>query len=132
MDFKEKRKLITKKIVETMNILDTTKYNGKKYEELFTKMTDDEFKKYMNEFLNDEDRHFYLEMEPFSQSEPDLTKIKKAADYLKIPLDEYVYLPFENPKGEPIRTPYKVPVGYIQVKRLRAKRFLEISYLNVA
>ena len=116
--FQDKRKRITEKIYKVFSILDKTGLNTKKYQQLFEGMTDDEFKRYMKNFLNDEDKNFYLECLP-NKNEPSLKQIKSALEYLNVPLDEYVYYRHDGNKSNPIRTRYKVPVGYIHIKRLQ-------------
>lgn len=116
--FQNKRKQITEKIYKVFSILDKTGLNTKKYQQLFEGMTDDEFKRYIKDFLKDEDKNFYLECLP-NKNEPSLKQIKSALEYLKVPMDEYVYYRHDGNKNNPIRTRYKVPVGYIHIKRLQ-------------
>ena len=106
----KKRKEIEDLIYSTFNILDKTGTNTKKYKGIFSKMNDDQFNKYMKEFLNDNDENFYLEIEPFER-EPHIEDIKKALDFLKVPVEEYVYFPHLNEGGEPIRTKDRIIVG---------------------
>lgn len=109
-----------------MDLLDPSKYNSNKYKELFSSMSDTAFSKWINNLLGDEDNNFRLEVTSFKQNQDDLRieNIKKAADYLKVPLDEYIYMPFMNPEGKPLRSRDPVPVGYIHIRRLGMKRFL--------
>ena len=113
-----KRKKIEEMIYGVFDRLDKTGTNTKKYKAIFSRMDDKAFNSYMKKFFADDSRNYYLEILPFER-EPKLEHIKEAADYLKVPLEEYVYLPFSNPDGEPLRTRYKVPVGYIHIKRLQ-------------
>ena len=107
----EKRKKAEKMIYDTFNILDSSGSNTKKYKSILGKLSDAQFDDFMKKFLSSEKDNFYLETIPLEQ-EPKLQDIKKAADYLKIPLEEYVYMPYVNGDTEnPIRTPYPVPVG---------------------
>lgn len=107
-----KRKEIEKMIIETFNILDKSGRNGEFYKTFFKNMSDKEFDSYMKKFLADDKQNFYLEVTPFQKNgEPTIQDIKDAADYLEIPLNEYVYMPYANPEGEPVRSPYPVPVG---------------------
>jgi hypothetical protein len=119
-DVKTKRKQIEEKVFKTMKLLDPQGYNTKHYEELFSSMTDAQFSKCINNLISDEDNNFTLELTPFENNHVDLKidDIKKAADYLKVPLDEYIYLPFVNPEGKPVRSREKTPVGYVHMKRL--------------
>ena len=46
----------------------------------------------------------------------------KALKYLNVPSDEYVYYRHSTDIDNPIRTRYKVPVMYVNLRRLRVKR----------
>lgn len=124
-DIKTKRKKIEEKVYKTMKLLDPQGYNEKRYKELFSKMSDAQFTRWINKLLSDEDNNFILETTPFEKNHTDLAidDIKKAADYLGVPLDEYIYMPFMNPDGKPVRSATPAPVGYIHAKRLGMKRF---------
>jgi hypothetical protein len=75
----------------------------------------------MKKFLANEDDNFYLEIAPFEKDrEPSITDIENAANFLKIPLHEYVYTPFQkNESGKIIKTQIKIPVGYLHIKRMQ-------------
>jgi hypothetical protein len=105
-------------IYRVLTTLDPTGVNVKKYKEFFGKMSNEQFDKYMKKFIKDEDENFYLEILP-NVNEPSMEQIKKALDILKVPTDEYVYLRHDGHKDDPIRTAYKVPVGYITIRRLQ-------------
>ena len=114
----DRRKKVVDYIVEVMNLLDPTGDNGKYYQEKFDKMTDTQFDKYIREFLQDEKSQFYLAIVEY---ERDLTieNIEKCAEFMKVPLLEYVALPYlTNDPDNVIVTPYPVPVGYIHEKRM--------------
>ena len=113
----KKRKRIEELITRTMKLLDSTGYNEKKYKKLFESMNDKEFNRYMKKFLESDD-NFYLELQPFNTDTLNMDNIEKAARYLKVPLVEYVYMPYANPGGEPVKTQTPVPVGYVHMKRL--------------
>ena len=114
-----KRKEIEDLIIKTMSILDSTEYNANKYKDLFKGMSDKEFDEHMKKFLNDEEENFYLEVVPFAPDTLSLESVKQAADFLDIPLNEYIYMPYANPEGEPLRSQYPVPVGYLHLKRMQ-------------
>jgi hypothetical protein len=66
--------------------------------------------------LDQLDHSIYIQSEPFH--EPKLTDILKALDTLGVPSQEYVY--FRDFGGEtPVRSTYRIPVGYINVKRMQ-------------
>lgn len=105
------RKQVEEKIYKFFDIMDKTGLNTKKYKAKFSKMTDEQFHKYMIKFLKDDDLNFYYEIKAF-ENEPSLQDIKKAADFLKVPLEEYVYMPYINgDKENPIRSVTKCPTG---------------------
>lgn len=116
---KEKRKKIELIVLGVMDKLDKSKINSKKYKDFFANMSDMEFDKWIKRFLEDEDENFRLEVLPF-KNEPSYQDIEAAAKLINVPLEEYVYLPMEKTsEGEPIRTKFKVPVGYLHIKRLQ-------------
>jgi hypothetical protein len=121
-----KRKKIENLIYTTFDILDPSGTNTLKYKNLFKSMNDKQFDKYMNNMINT-DENFYLEFKPF-ENEPTMAMIKKAAKFLQIPLDEYVYYKHAGNKDNPIRTRTKVPVGYLHIKRLQQLLIKKNSY----
>ncbi|ALN97827.1 hypothetical protein Bp8pS_148 [Bacillus phage vB_BpuM-BpSp] len=115
---KTKRQKIEALITKVISTLDVTGLNTNKYKKFFGKMTDSQFDQYMRKFLKDEDENFYLEILP-NKNEPSLEQLNKALDILKVPMNEYLYLKHDGHKDDPIRTAYKVPIGYITVRRVQ-------------
>ena len=119
MDIKEKRKKIENLVYTFMKLIDPSGNNESKYKKLFGKMSDNDFSKWMNELSSNPKKHFYLEIVEYV-NDIKYENIEKAADFLKVPLYEYVYLPHVN--GDPdkniVVTPEKVPVGYLHEKRM--------------
>jgi hypothetical protein len=114
----DKRKKIEDLIYKTFNLLDLTGLNTKKYKEYFKKMTDKDFSKWLNGFLSSDD-YLQLEVLPY-KNEPSFDDIEKAAAFLKVPLEEYVYYKHEGSSdGTPVRSRDKVCTGYISVRRLQ-------------
>jgi len=113
-----KRKKIEDMVLKTMNLLDKTGKNGEKYKGFFKSMSNTQFTTWIKKFMKDENEHFYLEIIPY-ENEPDLKTIKKAANFLNVPLEEYVYYKHDGNKDEPIRSKTKVPVGYLHLRRLQ-------------
>ena len=117
---KEKRKYFMDYVSEMYDILDPSGTNTKMFKEKYEKMSDEEFSKAVESFLNDDkQKGFYLEVVEF---ERDLTleNVFKCADALHIPLFEHVATPHIN--GDPdnaIVTPEPVPTGYIHAKRMQ-------------
>lgn len=122
-----KREDIEKLIYDTMDALDPTGANSGKYKKLFGSMKDKQFFEYMEEFTSDMDlnatENFILDIVEFERT-VDMDKCEKAAKVLDIPLYEYVYLPHLNMnKDNPVSTPQKCLVGYINVKRTQQLLF---------
>jgi hypothetical protein len=115
----EKRKKIEEMVLTTMSKIDPTMINTDKYRVFFKSMkTIEDFEKWINKFLKDDTLNLYMEFLPY-KNEPVLDNLYKAGKYLNVPLDEYIYLKHDGNKNNPIRTPYKVPVGYVMIKRLQ-------------
>lgn len=114
-----RRKEMTKVLVDTMNLLDPSGANGKKYKDMMESMSDKEFDKWANDFFNDDDKQLYLEIAEFNR-ELTYDNIANAAKYLGVPLYEYVASPHLSPDDEnTVVTPEPVPVGYAHIKRLQ-------------
>jgi len=113
-----KRKQIEEKIYKTFDLLDKTGANTQKYKNLFKSMSDDKFDKYIKEFLADDKKNFYLEVLP-NKNCPRIKDCKEALDYLKVPAEEYIYYRQDGHEKDPIRSRYKVPVLYINLRRLQ-------------
>jgi hypothetical protein len=113
---REKRKRIEELVLETVRRIDNSKMdNFKRYEAMFKFMNDADFEKWassMGKKLDDTIQMFQL---PFEEMK--LSQIKDAAEYLKIPLEEYIWFRHHDPEG--IRTKMKVPVGFVHIKRVQ-------------
>ncbi|QXN67936.1 hypothetical protein FPHOBKDP_00186 [Listeria phage LPJP1] len=129
---KQKRNKIQKYIIDVFNKLDKTGSNAKKYKDIYDKMSDEQFLSYMKKFTNGDD-NFYLEVLP-NKNEPKLIDIKETLDFMNVPLEEYIYYRHDGNKDNPLRTRYPVPLGYLPVRRLRAKRYAEryVKILRIA
>lgn len=117
---REKRKYFMNYLTNMYDILDPSGANSKMLKEKYDEMSDDEFSKAVEEFLNnDRIKGFYLEIVEF---ERDLTleNIFKCAESMNVPLFENVALPHINGDTDnAIVTPEPVPVGYIHAKRMQ-------------
>ena len=119
-DIKTKRAKIEKLLYNVLALMDPSKVNMQKYQALFSKMNDDQFSKWMNSFLADEKSNIRLDIEEFGADNRKLKfeNVEKAAEYIGIPLFEYVYMPhISSDPNHPIRTKEKVLVGYLNIKR---------------
>jgi hypothetical protein len=115
----DKRKKVEEKIYKTLDLLDPSGLNSGKYRKLFGGMSDNQFTAYFKAMKADDDRNFYVEVDMYGKNNPTLKTVQSAADYLKLPLEEYVYIKHKNPDGEPIRSRYKVPVFHLHLKRMQ-------------
>jgi hypothetical protein len=106
---------------------DKTGANTKKFKEFFGKMSDSDFTKWANKFFKDDDENFYFEILPY-KNEPLLEDLKECGDYLNCPLDEYVYMKHDGNKDHPIRSAHKVPVGWMECRRLQQMLLKKNSY----
>ena len=111
------RKNMEKTIYSTFSALDKTGANTKKYKDIFSNMTDNQFNRFFKELFNDEASYLILDICDY---ERDLTMedIMDGADVLNIPLFEYVAFPhYTMDKDNVVITKEKIPVGYCHVKR---------------
>ena len=118
----EARKQIQNLVINTMALLDPTKINAKKYQDMFGSMSDQQFAKWANDFFNDENSNYRLDIEEFGDSSRVLKfeNVDKAAKFIKIPLFEYVYTPHASADpNNPIRSKQRVLVGYLNIKRVQ-------------
>lgn len=117
---KAARDKILKDIVELLDALDTSGESGKIYKDRFKKMTDKEFIDFMDWWCSDEKNdRLKLSVLEFERN-VHVDDILKAADLINVPLYEYVAQPDLNGDADDAVTctPTRVPVGYIQPKRM--------------
>lgn len=122
-----KRKEIEKYIYDFYNILDVTGSNTETYKTRFKGMSDNDFSKYINDMMKDDDNNFYLEAMPYDD-EPKLSDVRKALKFVGSDTEEYVYYRHETLNGDPVRTSKKVPVVYLHIKKLRQVLSKKNSY----
>lgn len=114
----EKRKKVQDLIDGVMMRLDPTGVNAQKYRNMFQTMNDKQFEEWITKFLADDKAHFRLDIEEFGKRKLQYEYVENAANFLKIPLYEYVFMPHisTNP-NRPVRTHQPVLVGYLNIKR---------------
>lgn len=115
-----KRQKIQALIDGVMKRLDPTGTNAKKYRDKFAKMSDQQFKSWVENFLKDEKSNLRLDIEEFGDGSRNLKyeNIEAAAQFIGVPLYEYVYLPHvSSDPNRPVRTRQPVLVGYLNIKR---------------
>lgn len=116
---KQRRTNMMKVLIDTFNILDPSGTNSANYKKQLEVLSDEEFDKWATSFFEDKKAQLYWEIEEFER-DMDIRNIEKAANYIGIPLFEYVALPYINKDDNTITvTPQKVPVGYIHQKRMQ-------------
>lgn len=113
----KQRKEAEELIYKVFDALDSSKTNSDYYRQIFSKMSDDEFKKFCERRLP-----FRFHTEAFN-IEPKLYEIKKAFDVIKVPWLEKVKLPYVyvNEDGEPVETQDALVI-YINMKRMKQFR----------
>lgn len=125
------RKEVESLIYRTFNAMDPSGANTEKYKEMFGAMNDQQFAKFMKEFLDNPMDNFSFDMVDFER-DLRMENVEKAAKVLGIELFEYVYLPhLTMDKTRVVRTKQKVLVGYFNIKRpqqlLHKKNGLSLS-----
>lgn len=103
-----------RKIYGTFDILDPSGANTDFWKAKLAKMSDKQFKDYIAT-----DFPFYLQVQVFK--EPDMNMIYKVLDFLGVPAEEEIFMPYKykDPKtGRPIRSK-KCLVLYIPMKRMK-------------
>jgi len=90
--------------------------NYKRYKAMFDMMDDKAFSKWASEMGHELDNTIELYQLPFEEMR--MPQIKSAADFLGIPLEEYVWYRHTD-NGAPIRSRMKCPVGYVPIKRMQ-------------
>jgi len=107
---KAKRDKIENLVLDVVKALDNSKMlNYKRYKTMLETMSDDEFEDWANTMGHDLDDTIQIYQLPFEEMK--MTQIKKAADILDLPLEEYVWYRHNDPEG--VRTKMRVPVGLI-------------------
>ena len=110
-DFSKKRKKAESLVYKVLSTLDKSGINTKKYQNFFSSMSDAQFKSYVSLMKKEDDENFFLEVLP-NKNEPTFDDIKASLDVLKVPMNEYMYFRNDGNKDNPIRTKFKVPIGY--------------------
>lgn len=107
-----KRKKMEKLVIDTMMLLDPSGTNSEKYRQKFKAMNDKQFDTYFKNIFNkDTNDHLVLDIVEYER-DLRIENVEKAADFLGVPLFEYVVMPFVNNDTEnPVVSQFKVPVG---------------------
>lgn len=116
----DKRKKIEALINSVLSAIDISGTNAKKYRNMFQVMSDAQFSKWITAFLADPKSNFRVDIEEFGDESRKLKfeNVERAAEKLKLPLFEYVYIPHvSSDPNRPVRTKQPVLVGYLNIKR---------------
>lgn len=109
------RKEVEETVYKFLDILDKTEQNSAFYKDKFAKMDDKEFLKFF-----EQDFTIKFQTKLF-EVEPKITDIKKALDYIGVPLTEQINMPFlyMTEDGKSVRTLYEALVIYIPIKKMK-------------
>lgn len=107
-----KRRKVEELTYKTFDILDPTGTNTDYWKKTFAKMSDAQFTKWLKQKFP-----YRFQMRPF-EIEPDVHTIKKALDFLGVPMVERVAMPYlyEDSQGRPVWSKPSL-VGYIHIKK---------------
>lgn len=115
-----KRQKIEALLDGVLKRIDTSGVNANKYKAMFAKMSDQQFTKWINDFLKDDKSNIRLDIEEFGNDNRKLKyeNVEAAAKFLGVPIFEYVYIPHVSADpNRPVRTKHPVMVGYLNLKR---------------
>lgn len=110
----KQREQVEMLVYKVMDALDPSQTNSTHYKEKFSEMSDAQFNKFLKTTFP-----FRFYSRPF-EIEPNMEKIKKAANILGIPLTEKVALPYlyESPDGRPVYSK-ECLVVYTNIKKMK-------------
>lgn len=111
------RKEIEDLIYKIFDALDPSGMNTTKYKKILGDMSEEQFAKWLKDFLEDPNEQFCYDLVEF-QTKLDFNTAEAAAKVLGIPLMEYLYLPhLTRDKNNVICSKEKCLVGYLNIKR---------------
>lgn len=112
----EKREKIIELVLGVVKRMDNKKMaNYNYYKAMLETMSNENFEIWANSMGHELDDTVQMFQLPFEEMK--MTQIKEAANYLKLPLEEYIW--FRHNDAEGIRTKMRVPVGYVHIKRVQ-------------
>lgn len=117
------RKELESEIYAFMDDMDPSGKNTERLKRMFTKMNDQQFYRYMDEFFDNPDKNFTVAYEPMNNPVT-VQFAQRVADKHHIPLYEYVYKPYLDGNTEdPPKTIHKILVIDLPIKRLKQMVF---------
>lgn len=118
------RKKYEEKLYQLLDDFDPSHFNSNKYRKAFSKMSNAEFINMAKTMLDPDHDDFIFsidinEMDRGNKDELTLEKVRKISEKWKIPLEEYVIMPFRNPEDpeHPMVTLTPIPIVYCQIRR---------------
>ena len=120
MTIKDAKAKVLKDIVELLDTLDPSGESSNIYKEKFKKMNDKEFVDWMDWWVSAEEHERLQILTREFERNITVDNIVKASELINVPLYEYVANPDINGSASDavVCTPTRVPVGYIQPKRM--------------
>ena len=120
MEKNKKRLTAEKNIIELMNKLDKSGWNGNRYKKIFSKMSNVEFTKFMKALAND-DEFLYFEVGDNDKDIVTTNKIKAVAKQEGVEIEEYVLFRHKNPLDpeKPVVSNTKAMILNVNVRRLQ-------------
>jgi len=123
-----KRNRMERLVFETLKILDKSLRNYEIYKKKFALMRDSAFFTWAKRFIDDPKQQFSIIAVPY-ENEPRAVDIEQAAEYLGVPLEEYVYFRHMSRNGEAIKSKYPIIVGYLNLKRMQQMIYKKNAYV---
>jgi len=115
----KKHQKILDYIYTSIDAIDPTGKNTERYKEYFEHMSDEEFQKFLKEFLQDEKHHFTVEMDQFEQNVT-IEQIAHAAQVANVILEDYLVRPdISDDPENPYVTNHKVLLLYLNQRRVQ-------------
>lgn len=115
----QKRRKMEELIYKTFSAIDPSTDNTEKFKKQFKSMTDQQFDKYFQELFQNEDNYLILDICDYER-DIEMEDVEHAAKILGVELYEEIVMPYENmDKDNPVVSKYKVPVGYLHMKRMQ-------------
>jgi hypothetical protein len=124
------RKEMEKYFFDLSDDMDPTGINRERYEDFFKGLSDDEFYKYMKNFIKDPNLNFKIMYPPMSNKSPRVKFFLNVAKKRGVEVYEYIFMPYLNKtknKEDAPGTVNKMLVGFFPVKRLMQTVFSKNS-----
>lgn len=116
----ERKQRVIDYVCQALDLIEGGNVNSSRYREEWERMSDNQFLAMMEDLRAHEMKQLvYLEVIEFER-DLKLSNIQKCADFMKVPLYEYVAIPdVTGDNDNVVVTPEPVPVGYAHYKRMQ-------------